>query len=829
MKVKKSSNKQKNQNPSKPAMQPKKSQRSLDLEQKRSIPSKKLTGNDSNLPPLIVIFGSKGSGKSTLLRSLIKRFTKQTPKNISGPVTVITDKSHRVTLLECKPDLTSMIDASKIADLVIFTIDITVGIQTEVLEFAALLKAHGMPKSFLVITNTDNILKNEKRKEPIKKIKETFIRNIGPVTKPVLLKGLEKTTYKENDLLILARNIIASKPFNLTWKNTHGHICADKLDNESNEISFYGYLRGCPLRESDSVCIPGIGDFTIKTLSKIQDPCPLPIKDKKMIRAIQDKSKLMYSPFSGIEGIFYDDESVYVDIKKQNKTKTSSINTIDKPNAKEFMLTNEISVRIEESKEEKIEPPVEPKNTIKNESGSEEDSDIDFKDDDVLKRIRSRFVFGDEEVQENREEILEGKRKRLEQRYDELVDSDNENIEETEIYDDKQERIHCPVYPGDYIKLTLNSMPLDIIEKLDTESPVLIGKIDSMKTGLLVAKTIRSRQNKKILKTREPLLFSIGWGRFQSVPIFSIRDPTRNKYLKYTPENMHCLATFYSREVPQGTGLCAIKNISPGNGFRISLTGSIIEQSKSSTIHKKLKLIGEPEKINKKTAFITKMFNSHLEVCKFEGGLIKTVSGIRGRINKAVHKEGSFRATFEDEIQQDDVIILRTWQPVDIPLFYNPMTEKLGSWARMRTNKELREAHGITLEFESNRVPDDAVRIDRSTISDKVPNKVRSRLPFELIDKSRETNTETYLRERIPVPGIDEEKKIKAIEKMRLLKKEADQEKQIIVNREKKKVDLENAKKKAVKDGIRKDKIRESYKKKNDRDKKLKKNNVITK
>lgn len=73
-------------------------------------------------------------------------------------------------------------------------------------------------------------------------------------------------------------------------------------------------------------------------------------------------------------------------------------------------------------------------------------------------------------------------------------------------------------------------------------------------------------------------------------------------------------------------------------GFRIALTGTALEMSASVNIVKKLKLVGTPTKTFKNTAFIKGMFNTALEVAKFEGSKLKTVSGIRGQIKKAVSR-----------------------------------------------------------------------------------------------------------------------------------------------------------------------------------------------
>jgi ferredoxin-thioredoxin reductase catalytic subunit len=44
-------------------------------------------------------------GKTSLIKGLVKHYTKQNLGDPRGPITLVTGKKRRITLLECPPDL----------------------------------------------------------------------------------------------------------------------------------------------------------------------------------------------------------------------------------------------------------------------------------------------------------------------------------------------------------------------------------------------------------------------------------------------------------------------------------------------------------------------------------------------------------------------------------------------------------------------------------------------------------------------------------------------------------------------------------------------------
>lgn len=705
-------------------------------------------------PPFVVVVqGPKNVGKTTLIKSLVKHYTKQTLTDVKGPVTVRANRNLRVTFYECPTDINAMIDLAKIADLALLLIDASIGFELETFEFLSILQNHGMPCVMGILTHLDKFKENKALRKLKKTMKKKFWEEVYQGAKLFYLSGLQHDFYSKREVLNLARFISVMKWKEINWRKDHAYILADRyeLRRDSQQGVFYGWVRGTACNEQ-VFFIPGFGEYELNSISAIEDPIPTIVKEsKKAHRSLNEKERAMYAPSSNVGHLKYDESTGYLNLpdnyvmftKREGEdpsTFTEGQKMVRNLQEADYTLADQIDKQIELNllKDLKIAAPKVIDFTPAVESTQKLIEELkqklprkelnEYTIDETVATDLSTLIYGSKSGTQLKKigsrNDLDITKVRLKPRFDNVdmyskyiksrfmagSDFRDMELEETqpdgddmEVDNEKQEPVKKNgLSKGAYIRIEVNGLNDEMFNKIRPDMPLLLCGIKHMESalGYLKARFIKHKWQKKILKTNDPVIVSMGWHRFQTLPMYTTedRDTTRLRMLKYTPKFAHCLAIFYGPFVPVNTPMMALENIK-SEGFRVSGSGIVLELNHSFHIVKKLKLIGEPYKIFKNTAFIKNMFNSSLEVAKFQGAKLRTVSGIRGMVKKTAREgigpDGTFRATFEDKILMSDIVFLRTYTAIQPEKFYNPLIYYKDQ-RLLKSHRDVRKDRGIS-------------------------------------------------------------------------------------------------------------------------------------
>jgi ribosome biogenesis protein BMS1 len=96
---------------------------------------------------------------------------------------------------------------------------------------------------------------------------------------------------------------------------------------------------------------------------------------------------------------------------------------------------------------------------------------------------------------------------------------------------------------------------------------------------------------------------------------------------------------------------------------------------------------------------------------------------------------GSFRATFEDKILLSDIVFCRTWVPVEIKQYYNPVTSLLcksgaDGWRAMKPKAQLHVETETPIEVNPDSIYKPIERKPRTFNKLRVPKAVEASLPY---------------------------------------------------------------------------------------------------
>ena len=86
------------------------------------------------------------------------------------------------------------------------------------------------------------------------------------------------------------------------------------------------------------------------------------------------------------------------------------------------------------------------------------------------------------------------------------------------------------------------------MENFDPAYPVVVGELlaGEERLGFMKVRLKKHRWHRRLLKSRDPLILSVGWRRVQVTPVYCMEEHNmRQRMLKYTPDHMHCVASLY--------------------------------------------------------------------------------------------------------------------------------------------------------------------------------------------------------------------------------------------------------------------------------------------
>lgn len=229
--------------------------------------------------------------------------------------------------------------------------------------------------------------------------------------------------------------------------------------------------------------------------------------------------------------------------------------------------------------------------------------------------------------------------------------------------------------PGWYVTIHIANVPRSVYEAFQARGdPMVIFGIlpHEQKMSVLNVAVKRNPGFIEPIKSKERLVFHVGYRRFTACPIFSAHtNGDKHKYERFLRSDTVSVATMFAPIIFPPVSAVVFKEDASGNHHLVG-SGSVLSANPDRVVVKRAVLSGHPFKINRKSAVVRYMFFNRDDILWFKPVELKTKYGRRGHIKEPLGTHGHMKCVFNGQLKSQDTVLMHLYKRVFPKWSYDP-------------------------------------------------------------------------------------------------------------------------------------------------------------
>lgn len=571
---------------------------------------------------------------------------------------------------------------------------------------------HALPTAIHVVQGMDKM--NPKKKAECRK-------NILKIMESRFSDEKLHSADTRQELQLLLRQVGCQKRRPVGFRDSRSYLLAENAEHTPSEtdagsgtLKVSGFVHGQPLSVNGLVHIPGWGDFQLSQIDYETDPYPVPNKatrcksgeDVAMNNTViaSDKadateqaslqSEVVPDPMEGEQTWPTKEELDAAALKPKKSKKRVTEGT------SEYQATWIVDSESESCSDSESEDGEEDEADSMSEGESNMDEDMeetesvaDMKDDNYDKNIN---------LEEEKEMLVRFKEERLNEMFPDELDTPHDstarvrfqkyrglknfsgspwdpmenlptdysriyrfdNFKQTKKRVLNSEKDGAP--PGSYVTLHIKNVPKPVYDSIEESQPFIVYSLlkHEQKMSILNVVIRRHHTCKSSIKSKDTLVFHIGYKRFTCRPIFSEhKTGNKFKYERFLPRDTAVVASFYAPVIFPPASVVVFKQSQEGT-HELVATGNVLDVNPNRIVVKRIVLSGHAFKIYKKLAVVRYMFFNKEDINWFKCVELRTKRGRRGHIKEYLGSHGHMKCIFDKQLQSQDVVLMNLYKRV---------------------------------------------------------------------------------------------------------------------------------------------------------------------